>query len=122
MVRSVARPSVHNLVLIAGFALTAFAGVLLIEAWTGDLLGAATGSMIAFNTHTLTRTAQIQGVHLYGRPLTLLATDQIIRASARSRQHDNGGRRTGSWRWAALLAGTLTILAYTSGTWWYSAR
>jgi hypothetical protein len=107
---------VHNLMLIAGFALTAFAGVLLIEAWTGDLFaGLLTGSMIAFNTHTLTRTAQIQGVHLYGLPLTLLATDQLIRASARSRQSLGGGRRGGSWRWAALLAASLTMLAYTSG-------
>jgi hypothetical protein len=93
---------VHNLVLIAGFALTAFAGALLIEAWTGDLLaGLLTGSMIAFNTHTLTRTAHVQGVHLYGLPLALLATDRVL----------DGG----SWRWAALLAGSMVVLAYTSG-------
>lgn len=93
---------VHNLVLILGFALSAFAGVLLIDAWTGDLTaGLLTGSMIAFNTHTLTRTAQIQGVHLYGLPLALLATDKLL--------------RSGSWRSAALLAGSLIALAYTSG-------
>lgn len=93
---------VHNLILIAGFALTAFAGFLLIEAWTGDALaGLLTGSMVAFNTHTLTRTAHIQGVHLYGLPLALLATDRVIRG--------------GSWRWAGLLGGAMVMLAYTSG-------
>ncbi|HTI39781.1 MAG TPA: hypothetical protein VL484_19630 [Vicinamibacterales bacterium] len=93
---------VHNLVLIAGFALTAFAGLLLVEAWTGDMLaGLLTGSMIAFNTHTLTRTAQIQGVHLYGLPVALLATDRVI--------------RSGSWKWAVLLAASMAIMGYTSG-------
>jgi len=105
---------VHNLVLIAGFALTAFAGVLLIEAWTGDLLaGLLTGSMIAFNTHTLTRTAHVQGVHLYGLALVLLATDKVIRASAGGRQ--SLSERGGSWRGAALLAGSMVLVAYTSG-------
>ena len=107
---------VHNVVLIAGFALTAFAGVLLIEAWTGDVLaGLLTGSMIAFNTHTLTRTAHIQGVHLYGLPLALLATERVIRSSARSRERGGESGRDSSWRWAAVLAGSLVVLAYTSG-------
>jgi hypothetical protein len=96
---------VHNLVLIAGFALTAFAGVLLMERWTGDLLaGLLTGSMIAFNTHTLTRTAHVQGVHLYGLPLALLATDQIIRL-----------RGSMTPRWVLALAASMVVLAYTSG-------
>src|SRR3954471_7317090 len=56
---------VHNLVLMAGFALTAFAATLLVDAWTGSLLaGLLAGSMFAFNTHTLSRTAHVQGVHL----------------------------------------------------------
>jgi hypothetical protein len=107
---------VHNVVLIAGFALTAFAGVLLIETWTGDLLaGLLTGSMIAFNTHTLSRTAHVQGVHLYGLPLALLAADQVIRASARSRRSGGEDGRAGPWRWTALLAASMVVLAYTSG-------
>jgi hypothetical protein len=93
---------VHNVVLIAGFALTAFSGVLLLEVWTGDLLaGLLAGSLIAFNTHTLSRTAHVQGVHLYGLPMALLAADQVIRG--------------GSWRWAAVLAASMIVLAYTSG-------
>jgi hypothetical protein len=97
---------VHNLVLIAGFALTAFAGVLLIETWTGDLLaGLLAGSMIAFNTHTLTRTAHVQGVHLYGLPLALRATDQIIRLRGSATPQ----------RWVLALAASMVVLAYTSG-------
>src|SRR3954470_14731695 len=47
---------VYNLVLIAGFALTAFATTRLVEAWTGSVAaGLAAGSLFAFNTHTLTR-------------------------------------------------------------------
>src|SRR3954447_5122083 len=47
---------VYNLILIAGFALTAFATCLLIEAWTGEVLaGLLAGSIFAFNTQTLTR-------------------------------------------------------------------
>jgi len=93
---------VYNLMLIAGFALTAFAGYLLIESWTGDpIAGLLTGSTFAFNTHTLTRLAHIQGIHIYGLPLALLMTDRLI--------------RDGSWRHALLLAGCVVVLAYTSG-------
>src|SRR5207248_5885446 len=71
---------VYNIVLIAGFALTAFATFLLLEAWTGDpLAGLLAGSAFAFNTHTLTRLAHVQGVHLYGLPLALLGIDRIVR-------------------------------------------
>src|SRR6185436_13819925 len=57
---------VFNLILILGFALTAWAGARLAESWTGDrLAGLLTGSMIAFNTHTLTRLAHMQGIHAW---------------------------------------------------------
>lgn len=93
---------VHNIVLIAGLALTAFAGCLLIEAWTGSLMaGLLAGSMLAFNTHTLTRIAHIQALHLYGLPLALLAADRLIRG--------------GSHRVALSLALWVAVLAYTSG-------
>src|SRR5688572_17862528 len=93
---------VHNIVLIAGLALTAFAGCLLIEAWTGSLMaGLLAGSMLAFNTHTLTRIAHIQALHLYGLPLALLAADRLIRG--------------GNYRAAIALALWMAVLAYTSG-------
>jgi hypothetical protein len=93
---------VYNLILMLGFALTAFATSLVVEAWTGDLLaGLAAGSLFAFNTHTLTRLAHVQGIHIYGLPLALLATDRLIRG--------------GSLRDALLLAFWIVVLTYTSG-------
>ncbi|MEP6917324.1 MAG: hypothetical protein ABJC89_16855, partial [Acidobacteriota bacterium] len=93
---------VFNLMVIAGFALTAFAGYALVYRWTGDRTAAIlSGSTFAFNTHTLTRLAHVQGLHLYGLPLALLATDRLL-TTARTRD---------AW-W---LAAWMTVLAYTSG-------
>ena len=93
---------VYNLVVLAGYALTAFAMLVLLEAWTGSVLaGLLAGSLFAFNTHTLTRFAHVQGIHIYGLPLALLAIDRLVRG--------------GSWRAALLLAGAMVLMAYTSG-------
>jgi hypothetical protein len=93
---------VFNLMVLAGFALTAWAGYALVFAWTGDRLAAlAAGTAFAFNTHTLTRLAHVQGLHLYALPLALAATDRLL----------SGGRTRHSW-WLALW---MTVLAYTSG-------
>jgi hypothetical protein len=93
---------VYNLILILGLALTAFAAFVVIEAWTGSFAaGLLAGSALAFNTHTLTRLPHIQGIHIYGLALALLALDRVIRG--------------GSYRAAMLLAASLGIVAYTSG-------
>jgi hypothetical protein len=93
---------VFNVVLLLGFALTAWAGYALAFEWTGDrAAGMLAGSMFAFNTHTLTRLAHIQGIHAWGLPLALLSTDRIL-VHAR-------------WRDAAWLAVWMTAMAYTSG-------
>src|SRR3954465_8256440 len=93
---------VYNLVLIAGFALTAFATFVLVERWTGHwLAGMLAGSAFAFNTHTLTRLPHVQAIHIYGLPLALLAFDRLL--------------RDGSRRAAAALAVALGLAAYTSG-------
>ena len=93
---------VYNLVLIAGFALTAFATCLLIEGWTGSMTaGLLAGSAFAFNTHTLTRLPHIQGIHIYALPLALLAFERLI--------HRRG------MRWPLALAGCFALAAYTSG-------
>ena len=93
---------VFNLVLLLGFALTAWAGFALAFEWTGDkAAGMLAGSMFAFNTHTLTRLAHIQGIHAWGLPLTLLSADRIL-VHAR-------------WRDAVWLAVWMTAMAYTSG-------
>ncbi|MEN3336328.1 MAG: hypothetical protein V7647_4 [Acidobacteriota bacterium] len=93
---------VMNLMVMAGFALTAFAGFALVYLWTGDITaGLLTGGAFAFNTHTLTRLAHVQALHLYGLPLALLATDRLF-TTARMRD-------------ALWLAVWMAILAYTSG-------
>jgi hypothetical protein len=91
-----------NIVLILGFALTTWAGYALVHDWTGDrAAGLLAGSMFAFNTHTLTRLAHVQGIHAWGLPLTLLAADRLL-VHAR-------------WRDAAWLAVWMAAMAYTSG-------
>jgi hypothetical protein len=93
---------VFNVVLIAGFALSAWAMAALIVSWTANrAAGLMAGSMFAFNTHTLTRLAHIQGIHIWGLPLALLAADRII---TRTLVRD-----------AIWLAVWMSAMAYTSG-------
>lgn len=93
---------VYNLLVLAGFALTAFAGYVVMFTWTGDrAAGLLTGATFAFNTHTLTRLAHVQGLHLYALPLALLAVDRLI--------------TTGRTRDALWLAAWMAVMAYTSG-------
>ena len=93
---------VFNVMLIAGFALTALAAYALMFAWTEDRAAALlAGSTFAFNTHTLTRLSHVQGLHIYGLPLALLATDRLITT----------GRARDAW-WLALW---MVVMAYTSG-------
>ena len=93
---------VYNLILILGLALTAFAACVVLESWTGSLAaGLLAGSALAFNTHTLTRLAHMQALHLYGLPVALFALDRVVRG--------------GSYRAALVLAFALALMAYTSG-------
>jgi len=93
---------VFNLVMIAGFVLTGLATYQLILMWTGNRMAAVLGaSTFAFNTHTLTRLAHVQALHIYGLPLVLLALDRLV-SSARMRD---------AW----LLSAAMIMLAYTSG-------
>ena len=93
---------VFNVILLLGFALTAWAGYTLAFAWTGDrAAGVLAGSMFAFNTHTLTRLAHVQGIHAWGLPLALYSADRVL--------------VYGRWRDALWLAVWMTAMAYTSG-------
>jgi hypothetical protein len=68
-----------NLALIAGFALTGWAAAFVMERWTGSwLAGIMTGSLMAFNAHTLTRLPHVQAQHLEFFPLVLLALDRLL--------------------------------------------
>ena len=93
---------VFNLLVIAGFALSALAGYAWMFAWTGNRIAALlTASVFAFNTHTLTRLPHVQALHIYGLPLALLAVDRLILS----------GRTRDAW----LIALWLAVLGYTSG-------
>src|SRR5215218_6111923 len=70
---------VHNLVLLAGFALTGWATALVVAAWTGSrMAGLLSGSLIAFNACTLTRLAQMQDLHLEFFAPALFALDRLL--------------------------------------------
>src|SRR6476659_2122915 len=93
---------VYNLMVIAGFALSALATYALALKWTHDRIASVlAGTTFAFNTHTLTRLAHVQALHLYGLPLALLAIDRLLSAP-----------RT---RDAFRLAWWMVVMAYTSG-------
>ena len=92
----------HNLLVLAGLALTALAAFLVVYEWTGDRLAALVAACaLGFNTHMLVRLAHVQALHAYGLALALLATDRIL---TRGRTRD-----------AVWLACWLATLAYTSG-------
>jgi hypothetical protein len=70
---------VHNLVLIAGFALTGWATSLVMKRWTGSWLAASvSGTLVAFNAFTLTRLPQIQDLHLEFFLPALYALDRVL--------------------------------------------
>jgi hypothetical protein len=91
-----------NLLILGGFALTAFLTYAVIFSWTRDRFAAlVAGSLFAFNTHTLTRLPHVQALHTYGLPLALLLTDRLILEPR--------------LKLAAALAVCMASLAYTSG-------
>ena len=70
---------VHNLVLMAGLALTGWTTCLVVRRWTGSWVGGVvSGCLLAFNAFTLTRLPQIQDLHFEFFPLTLLALDRLL--------------------------------------------
>ena len=70
---------VHNLVLMAGFVLTGWTTALVVAAWTGSrTAGVLSGSLLAFNSFTLTRLAQMQDLHLEFFAPALFALDRFI--------------------------------------------
>lgn len=70
---------VHNLLVIAGFALTGWCMSLVLWRWTGDGWAAVVGGMLlAFNAHTLSRIAHLQAVHVEFLPLAVYALDRVL--------------------------------------------
>jgi hypothetical protein len=97
---------VHNLVLLAGFALTGWTTCLVVSWWTGSrIAGLASGSLVAFNSFTLTRLPQIQDLHLEFFPLALFALDRLLEAP-RLRH----GLALGGWFVLQALTGTYLMV------------
>jgi hypothetical protein len=70
---------VHNVVLIAGYALTGWTTAYVLTRWTGSrAAGVLSGSLVAFSAFTLTRLPQIQDLHFEFFPLVLLALDRLL--------------------------------------------
>ncbi len=100
----------YNLLVMAGFALSAWAMWRVVTEWTGDpVAGAVAGMAFAFNAHLLTRFAHLQALHAEFVPLVLLAVDRVAR-DARKRD----GVLLGV---AIALAGLISIyqLAFVAG-------
>ncbi|HYM24916.1 MAG TPA: PA14 domain-containing protein, partial [Vicinamibacterales bacterium] len=69
----------YNLVLIAGFALTAWAFFLLLWRWTHSWAAAlVAGSLAGFNSQGLTQLTHLQFVHLEFVALVLFALDRLL--------------------------------------------
>ena len=92
----------HNLLVLAGFLLTALAMHRLVVHWTGDFWsGILAGALLTFGTAMATRIAHIQFLHFYAFPLAVLALDRLL----------TGGRA----RDAAWVGVWVTVAALTSG-------
>jgi len=78
----------YNLLLLIGFAASAWAMWRTMETWTGSALGGfVAGSLYAFNAHTLTRLPHVQALHLEFLPIAWLALDRLL---TRPRWRDAG--------------------------------
>jgi hypothetical protein len=70
---------VHNLLTIAGFALSGWAMSLVMARWTRNYwAGLIAGLVYAFNAHSLTRFAHLQALHVEFYPLLLYAADRLM--------------------------------------------
>ena len=69
----------HMVLVLLGYALTALGMYVLVRNWTGDFrAGLLSGALFAFCTALLTRSAHIQGIHIYWLPLAFLAFQRLI--------------------------------------------
>jgi hypothetical protein len=88
----------HNVLLIAGLALSGWAMCLVMARWTGSLsAGVIAGLLYAFNAHILTRFVHLQAHHVEFFPVMLYAFDRVL----------SDGRR----RDAILLAAAFVLQA-----------
>lgn len=70
---------VHNLLIIAGLALSGWAMCLLMMRWTGSVwAGVIAGMLYGFNAHVLTRFPHLQAQHVEFFPLLLYTLDRVL--------------------------------------------
>jgi len=70
---------VHNLLLIAGLALSGWTMALVMHRWTDDWWAAIlAGMLLAFNAHTLSRLAHLQALHVEFLPLAVYALHRLL--------------------------------------------
>lgn len=70
---------VHNVLILAGFALTGWTMALVLRRRTGSwACGVLAGMLLAFNSHNLARIAHLQAVHVQFMPLALYALDRLL--------------------------------------------
>jgi len=92
---------VHNLLIIAGLALSGWAMYLVMLRWTGSHWAAlVAGLLYAFNAHVLTRFPHLQAQHVEFMPFVLLGLDGVL---TRNRTRD-----------AVLLAGAFVLQSLCS--------
>ena len=83
---------VHNLLTLAGLALSGWAMYLLMARWTGSSwAGLVAGLIYGFNAHTLTRFAHLQAQHVEFFPLLLYAVDRLVTERTRAMAILTGG-------------------------------
>jgi hypothetical protein len=71
--------AVHNVLVIAGLAMSGWAMWWVMFRWTGDWWAAVVaGLLFAFNAHTLTRVAHLQAMHAQFLPLAVYCLDRLL--------------------------------------------
>ena len=71
----------YNLLLLSGFALSAWAMAMVVQKWTRDwTAGLVAGAVFAFNAHSLSRLPHLQAQHLEFLPFALFAFDRALEA------------------------------------------
>lgn len=94
----------YNLLVLAGFTLTAWGMFLVMYRWTGDVVAAlAAGSLAAFNAHTFTRIPHLQALHVEFLPLAVFALDRVL--------------VTRKISWGVALGCCFSLQALTSNYW-----
>jgi hypothetical protein len=93
--------AVHNVLVIAGLAMSGWAMWWVMFRWTGDWWAAVVaGLLFAFNAHTLTRVAHLQAMHAQFLPLAVYFLDRLL---ARPR-----------WAYAGALGLAVALQSLTS--------